>query len=874
MIVAATDDGGGPSGFSVVRDSIARDREALFGATRAVRPRPRSTSVASLSLSVNNVRSVDRTSRRRRASSDRLPAAASPLLRPQHIPTIAADDSASSSSAESGDESDGELPIFFSSRASDDATTTTTTTSSTFSAATRRAAPASARADADDDAAALAAFERAATASLAREEARSAAIVAEAHASFERGGDPGYDDDDESTDARAKRRPHTRGATSRGASRPASAPPARAFVAPPNAMGELFSGWLSGAAGRLARDDRGGTGGGDDDDDRVGAFPLPPATPRDVVDVDALEREFARATRGGATLDADGGDLPSDVASAMPPPSVTLDVDGPGGIGGIDLDALLARLSTPEGLRDVEAARSAVGVDDVIFEDDDDGSLDGVRGEEERAGAATRGGGDAGERDEEGWTKERRAFGGPQGGVSRGRGRGDCATRPPPPPPSRPSTARNRAGGPTPSLDPYGRGTSRTRRREATAAGRGGAGASVDDATPPLLAPFTFPRVGAPEPTVRVDARRGAEEPEPEPEPVDSNSNAAPPPPPPPVDDSASDSGDSDSDDDAWRKTRRAAKPSAAATMTTTTTAAAAAAERAAAKASAAARAASDAASRASAAAAAREEEENARAKQRATILAAKEAAMREAVAAARDEAEAAAAAARAKNAAAAAEADAAAAEKALATARSEIVDPSGGDVAAMHHATPGPEWEEDAERSARAEERRLAGNDAFRRGDYRRAVDEYSASLRVKENDANALANRAAAFLRLEDYDAAETDATRCLRADPGHDKARHRRATARRAKGDVAGALADLETLRARLPHHAAVTKDYHDVRRLASHLDPAKAAAAMEAHQRERREAEEEAMAAWERRRDEGLRAHKARAQSARGSRPANR
>ena len=301
---------------------------------------------------------------------------------------------------------------------------------------------------------------------------------------------------------------------------------------------------------------------------------------------------------------------------------------------------------------------------------------------------------------------------------------------------------------------------------------------------------------------------------------------------------------------------------------------AAAAAERAAAKASAAARAASDAASRASAAAAAREEEENARAKQRATILAAKEAAMREAVAAARDEAEAAAAAARAKNAAAAAEADAAAAEKALATARSEIVDPSGGDVAAMHHATPGPEWEEDAERSARAEERRLAGNDAFRRGDYRRAVDEYSASLRVKENDANALANRAAAFLRLEDYDAAETDATRCLRADPGHDKARHRRATARRAKGDVAGALADLETLRARLPHHAAVTKDYHDVRRLASHLDPAKAAAAMEAHQRERREAEEEAMAAWERRRDEGLRAHKARAQSARGSRPANR
>ena len=338
------------------------------------------------------------------------------------------------------------------------------------------------------------------------------------------------------------------------------------------------------------------------------------------------------------------------------------------------------------------------------------------------------------------------------------------------------------------------------------------------------------------------------------------------------MDDSASDSGDSDSDDDAWRKTRRAAKPSVAAKTAAAT--AAAAAERAAAKASAAARAASDAASRASAAAAAREEEEHARAKQRATILAAKEAAMREAVAAARDEAEAAAAAARAKNAAAAAEADAAEAEKALETARSEIVDPSGGDVAAMHHVTPGPEWEEDAERSARAEERRLAGNDAFRRGDYRRAVDEYSASLRVKENDANALANRAAAFLRLEDYDAAETDATRCLRADPGHDKARHRRATARRAKGDVAGALADLETLRARLPHHAAVTKDYHDVRRLASHLDPAKAAAAMEAHQRERREAEEEAMAAWERRRDEGLRAHKARAQSARGSRPANR
>ena len=108
-----------PSGFSVVRDSIRRDREALFLRTRDA------------------------------------------------IPTIDASDDDSDGS------SDAEMPVFFTEASAADA-------APTASLARVDPVPLAAvpRAALDlDDAAALAAFERAAAESMAREEARAAQIV-------------------------------------------------------------------------------------------------------------------------------------------------------------------------------------------------------------------------------------------------------------------------------------------------------------------------------------------------------------------------------------------------------------------------------------------------------------------------------------------------------------------------------------------------------------------------------------------------------------------------------------------------------------------------------------------------------------------------
>ena len=150
-----------PSGFSVVRDSIRRDREALFLRTRDA------------------------------------------------IPTIDASDDDSDGS------SDAEMPVFFTEASAADA-------APTASLARVDPVPLAAvpRAALDlDDAAALAAFERAAAESMAREEARAAQIVsrhliaragsADADAATlhdENIAAAADDDDDDMTTVRAERR--------------------------------------------------------------------------------------------------------------------------------------------------------------------------------------------------------------------------------------------------------------------------------------------------------------------------------------------------------------------------------------------------------------------------------------------------------------------------------------------------------------------------------------------------------------------------------------------------------------------------------------------------------------------------------------------
>lgn len=84
------------------------------------------------------------------------------------------------------------------------------------------------------------------------------------------------------------------------------------------------------------------------------------------------------------------------------------------------------------------------------------------------------------------------------------------------------------------------------------------------------------------------------------------------------------------------------------------------------------------------------------------------------------------------------------------------------------------------SERHWAADREKEKGNELFKSGDFRDAVDAYTKSLALASKDAT-LSNRAAAYLKLELFDRAIEDCTAVLANDPKHVKALMRRAVAR---------------------------------------------------------------------------------------------
>ena len=806
-----------PSGFSVVRDSIRRDREALFLQTRDA------------------------------------------------IPTIDASDDDSDGS------SDAELPVFFTEASAADAAPTAPL--ARVDPVPLAPAPAPRAAAELDDAAALAAFERAAAESMAREEARAAQIVARHLTARAGSADEDAatdhddhladddDDDDDITTVRADRRSLPRRRPS------ARAPPAPVLPppAPPtfpdadddpsrvasslagvdagapasvsDAVSALYTGWLSGAAGRLASNATGGNR----------THRLTHQEPTSVspagfdFDVAAVEADFAAAGR----LDADGN-LPPDVASAMPRASVTLDLER--SLGGIDLDALLARLSTPEGaetLASLRGERAAVDHDQlrIQLDDEDDDAPSDAMDEAEDDDETD----DADNRTASTMTSSASGSYAEITDAARGTIASEYATLRDSPR----STGRGRGGaGPAPrvsptgagaprgtTLDPYGRGTRRARLASARSAPRSAPGApranANDDA--PVEPGFgffpSFPR-SRPAPTVRLNAWETME-----PEAAAAAGFAATATRR--VEDDPAGSADADGE-----ANPRASAPTVGGSGSSRRapgSPSADAADAAAARASDAAKAARAAAMRAAREADAREAEAE-RVRRRTEA----------------EEAEAEAAAAKAEAAVSAA----AAAAKAEEARRLEVESRA---MAARQAAL----LEEQRARDAAVAERlRLEGNERFRSGDFAGASDAYTAALAKRPGDPSALANRAAASIRLGAYADAERDASECLRVEPGHQKALWRRAEARRGVGDHRGALEDLEALSEALPYNQGVAKDLADARRAVKHADRGVdgTVAELERHVRARKEAAAREEEAWEARRRAGIKAHRDRAVAA--------
>ena len=452
-----------PSGFSVVSDSIRRDREALFGATRA------------------------------------------------DVPTIADGD-------DSSDGSDVEVPVFFTTTGTDAETDAegfggplppgllspkpldfassagrnrTERLGEDFRGRTDRdrdraehAHTLFSSATADDDAAALAAFELAAEQALRVEEARSNELV-RAHLHEARGerldvtddesepsrssdapSDEAESSSDDDTSVRARRRPPPMPSGRRSVdTRLISAGGARGDRAREtgSAGDDAFRGWLSGAAGRLAREEKKETNGERDErrdrEAREAAARGKHSTrvvEEDAERSDALERFETRALEtafAAQTAESRGALDANENASVHAPPGTSLDLGS--ALGGLDLDGLLHRLEAPGGeavvarvMRLNESREGGVRLDASSGDEkaSSDGETVGETGDGGVVAASRR-------RDVEGWV------------LSNAKGRPRTAR------PARDENARRareRAGaegGPRRGdLDPYGRGTRRGRR--------------------------------------------------------------------------------------------------------------------------------------------------------------------------------------------------------------------------------------------------------------------------------------------------------------------------------------------------------------------------------------------------------------------------
>ncbi|KAH9983249.1 hypothetical protein BJV74DRAFT_851408 [Russula compacta] len=99
--------------------------------------------------------------------------------------------------------------------------------------------------------------------------------------------------------------------------------------------------------------------------------------------------------------------------------------------------------------------------------------------------------------------------------------------------------------------------------------------------------------------------------------------------------------------------------------------------------------------------------------------------------------------------------------------------------------------------RRVKAEKRKEAGNAYFRAGDYPNAIGEYEAAIDIHGPSPASMSNMAAALLKLEDYDGAETCAQRALVLDPLFMKARYRRGLARKGNVELARAAVDFRVI-----------------------------------------------------------------------------
>nr|XP_060628180.1 mitochondrial import receptor subunit TOM34 [Anolis sagrei ordinatus] len=111
----------------------------------------------------------------------------------------------------------------------------------------------------------------------------------------------------------------------------------------------------------------------------------------------------------------------------------------------------------------------------------------------------------------------------------------------------------------------------------------------------------------------------------------------------------------------------------------------------------------------------------------------------------------------------------------------------------------------------------KLEGNEFVKKGNYKKAVEKYTQSLKLHKLECATYTNRALCYLNLKQYKEAIQDCSEALKIDPKNIKAFYRRAQAYKELKDYKSSKADINSLLKIEPENGAAKKLLQDLNKL---------------------------------------------------------
>ncbi|XP_061487428.1 mitochondrial import receptor subunit TOM34 [Rhineura floridana] len=111
----------------------------------------------------------------------------------------------------------------------------------------------------------------------------------------------------------------------------------------------------------------------------------------------------------------------------------------------------------------------------------------------------------------------------------------------------------------------------------------------------------------------------------------------------------------------------------------------------------------------------------------------------------------------------------------------------------------------------------KLEGNEFVKKGNYKKAIEKYTESLKLHKLEATTYTNRALCYLNIKQYKEAVQDCSEALNIDPKNVKAHYRRAQAYKELKDYKSSKADITSLLKLEPKNSAAQKLLQELNKL---------------------------------------------------------